>query len=335
MYGMNNYGGGYGGRGRGGGSEMIMIAACVLCCVCLCSCILGYFSNMFCGISTGLGKSCTPVESPAPEYEETMPVFTDTPGPAPGTYCNPTYAGQSRAATDPRPPLKPEACVSAPAQTGRDCFYWQTQPDSLTGLAKWVRVVDPNNPKVNAYNKSCTPNVTGPDHIDFTSPAMAGYTDNNAASLLKLFKTTNTTASTTQEMIPLITTAAKRAGVPGWGTAQSTLWVSLVGPSFIGRNIAPHITNTGQAVETVKRKLNLRSVRAATFAAMLEASVNPPNNTPDWINSTATNSWSRAPNIPGKKLPLNETGYVTYLQWASKRQIKNWPKLINNPQYLK
>lgn len=328
MYGgYNNYGMG-GGRGQGQGQEMYMImCVCCVCLVCLGSLAVAYFTGAL--GKMGIGGSTT---DPMPEdMDMATPDTAAGAGAGAGggtgvvTTCSSAYASQSRGNNDPRPALKAESCVSAGPQTGRDCYYWQTKPDPLTNLARWERVPDPNNPEQDSYNKNCKATVSGPLRVKFNDASMAGYTDNKIDDLLKLFKPKDKAAATAVSMIPLVTSTARKYGVRNWGDSQSRTWVSAVSRSFQGRNISPHINNSGLAVQTVKAKLNLATLSAATYATILEAAVNSPSNQADWINSVATNSWAKNPrSAGGRALPVNEAGYIQYLRWATKGKVRNW-----------
>lgn len=334
--GYNNYGmGGMGGmgRGQGGGMEMMMSVVCCVCCVSLLCIFAGYYFNLFCGVSKSMGKSCPADQETLPPYDPLL----DTTAPV-NTYstnmCNPTYQGQSRAANDPRPPINAAACTGQTRVTGRDCFYYAVQPDPMSGLARWVRVADEPG-KADAKNAACTPVVNCPVVIDFAATDMAGYRDNNAAPLSKKCTPVVAGGSTKTTMVPLITAAARSAGVQFnsvlWSNAHSTVWVNRMATALQGRNISAHIANTASAARTAKKKLNQQFISTQTFAAMLEAACYPITNQPDWISSVAVNSWAGLPS----SAYLSEAGLVKYMGIVSKRNLQGWSTIINSPNMLR
>ena len=328
--------GGMGRGGQGGGMEMMMSVLCCVCCVSLVCIFAGYYFNLFCGVSKSLGKGC-PADAPTntePPYDPN--VTTGPVNPYAANMCNPTYQGESRAANDPRPPINATACVGQTTRiTGGDCFYWTTQSDPMTGLARWVRVPDEPG-KADSKNAACKPTVNCPVVLDFAATDMAGYRNNNAAPLLKKCTPVVVGGATKASMVPIITAAAKSAGVVTngvkWSNAQSSLWVNRMATALAGRNISAHINNTATAAKTVKTKLNQTYISNQTFAAMLEAAVISVNNQADWISSVAINTWAGQPT----NAYLSEAGLVKYLVTVSKpRALQSWSSIINNPDALR
>lgn len=326
MYGYNNFGMG-GGYGRGGGgTEMMLLVVCCFCCVCVLSLVGGWWSNVFCGVSPAMGRACA---TPAPT-EAPVAVTTGPPSVALDT-CNKTWAGASRAANDPRPPLNAAACTSTSKVTGRDCFYWQTQADPLTQLARWVRV--PDSDTADARDGACTnPPVVCTPKIDFTK--LSGYTDNNPSDLLRVCQAATNVAAVTTAMVPALTKGANDASANakgGWSDAHSRLFIGKVQNLLRGRDLQPFINNTVLAAQkVVLPKINKRQMSRATFATMLEASLINPTNQPDWIYTTAAQLWSK----DYKRFPRTEEGWVAAIAtYIRPSRVQNWVALMDSKGY--
>jgi len=330
-------GGGYGGRGQG--TEMLVVVLCCVCCFCLASVLAGYWFNLFCGVSTSLGKSC-PSPTMAP-----MPNTNPTPGPNTNGVtvptCSTAYEGQYRAPNDPRPAINAQACVgyvpsdNSPGLTGRDCFYWQAQTDPKTLLQRWVRI--PNSTTADAKNAACTPVVNCKMVIDFNSPDLAAYSDNNPAPLEALCTPVVPQVSTAGAITTYITAQATKSkivhrtstgGAVPWTPSQSTLWTNTMLTNLQGRNITPYVQNTGTAAINLAAALNQVSIEPETFAGMLEASIKPTTNSASWINDTV-NLWkANIGSYPG------EAGFINFMQTQGAQVLHDWPKYINNPATL-
>ena len=335
MYGSNMYGmsGGMG----GGSSEMIIVVLCCICCICLSSVFAGYFFNIFCGISSSLGKSCSPAATsgpvlptgPQPTYKPSSSSSVQT--------CSQQYEGQARAANDPRPPINANACTNADRQTGSDCFYWTTVADNLTGQAKWVRVTD--TAQADSRNAACSPTVNCPLIVDFNSQSMAGYTDNNAAPLLTKCTPVRLPANTAGSIASNITKVATSSGVihrstsgsVAWTPSMSTLWTNVMKTQLQGRDYTAAIVNTGTATLTVKAALGQTTIDTATFAGMLEAAITPSSNDPAWIVDTV-NLWKGQ--IASTSKYGNEAGLIAFIQTVGGRRLQNWINIINSPAAL-
>lgn len=331
--GYNNYGGGMGGRGgqQGGGMEIMVSIACCVCCVCLLCIGLGYWFNVFCGVSKSMGKGCPADE---PRVDPTDPPDTGKPVLS-VDMCNPSFSGEKRENYDPRPAIAAAACVGQ-TRVGADCFQWTTGTDALTGLPQWVRVVDEPG-KSDRYDATCrTRTVDCDPFIDFAAQDMAGYRSNNSAALKAKCKPRVVGGGATIASLgPIITNAAKTAGaqfnrVP-WGLAHSNLWLRVVSPSLEGRVIAAHINNTAAAAIKVRKSLNQNTISNALFAAMMEAAAFPVNNQADWISSVVVNGWAAR----GLKSKNTEAGLVQYMTAAVGRRLKSWPTIIDNPAQLR
>jgi hypothetical protein len=337
---MGMGGGMGGGYGRGQGTEMMVVVLCCVCCFCLVSVLAGYWFNLFCGVSTSLGKSCTP-QTPAP----VTPSGIDTTKPADATYsvstCNTAFEGQFRAANDPRPAINAQACQGylpsdgSPGLTGRDCFYYQTATDPKTQLQRWVRI--PNSTTADAKNAACTPVVNCPMTIDFNSPGMAAYSDNNAAPLTSLCTPVQPVATTAGVIATTITKVATTSkivhrtstgGAVAWMPSQSTLWTNTMLTNLQGRNITAYVFNTGSAVVALAAALNQASIEPETYAGMLEAAIKPTTNQAEWIKDTV-NLWkANIGSYPG------EAGFINFMQTQGGQVLHNWPLYINNPATL-
>ena len=337
---MNMGMGGGGGYGRGQGTEMMVVVLCCVCCFCLVSVLAGYWFNLFCGVSTSLGKSCTP--QPTPPNTGSGDTGTPTPGPQPASFptCNTAYEGQFRAANDPRPAINAQACQGyMPSDgslglTGRDCFYWQAVTDPKTQLLRWVRV--PNSTTADAKNAACTPVVNCPMIIDFNSQGMAAYSDNNAAPLSALCTPVQPVATTAGVITNTITQTATTSkivhqastGTVPWTPRQSTLWTNTMLTNLQGRNITAYVFNTGSAAVALANTLNQASIEPETFAGMLEAAIKPTTNSASWINDTV-NLWkANRGSYPG------EAGFINFMQTQGGQVLHNWPQFINNPATL-
>jgi hypothetical protein len=332
MYGMNMYGMGMGGgMGMPGqGQEMMIISLCCLCCLC-CACLAaGYMTNMFCGISPSMGSKCQKETSaPTRSYEDEEPSRQ-----ASGTVdgCHEAYARKARTGKDPRPPIDPSACTNTSRVVGRDCYFWEAQLDPVTGLARWMRKADPEDPNADMRTGGdCAPSVQCPNFIDPKS--LAGYTESNAAALLKHCTAVQGTATTENDTVALLTREARKVGRDGWAgvnvewtAADSKRWYDRVARYVAQKDLKAYIANTGTAVTALKGKLNTRRIRKSTYAFMLEAAVRAPDNSPTTIIDV-TNRWVGTAMSTRDR---NEATFVAYLQ-ANIRGMVDWQRVLDAP----
>lgn len=323
----NGYGGmngGYGGRGGGNGQEMMIIVVCCICCLCLASIAGGYWANLFCGMSSSLGRSCSPKETAGPTYVSPP---TEPAGPTYSTStCNPTFAAAVRRGSDPRPPLNASACVNSAQITGRDGFFWTVQADPQSGLAKWVRVT--SSALADARDGTVTtPEINCPALIDFTQ--LPAYSDNNPTSLIAKCSVSPVTATTKEATVALVSSAGRRIGAGlvngGWNDINSKVWYRESAKWIGQRDLAAIVENTVKAATLVKNKLKRNQLTKATFATMLEAAVRNKDNSADYIYSVTLNwSWTGT----------NEEGYLAYLNGLHGNRLMDWSKVIDNPKYF-
>lgn len=287
---------GFGNYGRGGGGqETMMIMVCCVCCVCLLSVLGGYFTNMFCGISSSLGKSCPPKETtPPPQLPVVVPSDTEEPSVATTLQtCAKAVSKAARNSNDPRPEIQPASCQGVARMQGRDCFYWTVDKDQVTGLARWVRV---NDGDTDAYNPNCTPVVKCDTKINFTNPEMGFYREDNPSPMIKLgnckavaVTATNRTATLTQ-----LTAAAKAVGVRTynygpWDNVKSRILYDRIA-GYIGQtDMMVAINNAKRAMAYLKQPLMFSDqlVPMDAFAYTIEAAVRTLVGDSGWVYNMA------------------------------------------------
>lgn len=312
---------GYGGNmSRGGGMEMYMIIICCCCCLCALLLIGGWWGNLFCGISTSLGKSCTPKETDPP-YN---PSDDETSGPVKPAIetCNSVYGGVTRKGSDPRPPIRPDYCQGQTA-TGRDCYLWTVDADPVTQMARWVRAPDPSNPdKTDHYDGSCkSPPVKCPALIKASD--LPGYSDQNPNSLIAKCSAAQVTATNRDATLRLVSSAAKSVNAGSWTTLNSRQWYDRVVRLVGQRDLAPLLANVKVAAERVKKTLNRSVISKTVFATMMEAALRGKSNQSDWIVSV-TILWAN-------RGPKSESGYIAHLNRAvGYNKLQNWSTVIDN-----
>lgn len=333
----NGYGGGYGGQ-AGGGQEMMIVMICCVCCLCIACVAGGYFTNMFCGMGSGFGRSCTPTPAPLPPPD---PDYTGEPTEdttsAAANMCSPAYGFTARAKNDPRPQLRPEYCMGAGRQPGRDCYFWEVQSDPATGRARWIRKADPEDPKADMkYGGDCAAAVKCPSFIDPAS--LDRYSELEPGQLLKQCTAISATAVNKDDAIRVLTREARAvnanwSGTGAWTDANSKLWYDRV-TRFVGqKDLAAYFSNAGRAAKSVMAKMKVTSMRKSTFATVLEAAVRSPDNRADWIIDMTNAFLHRQPESPG---PRMEASYVGYLRAQLPRPpLQTWATLIDNPKFIR
>lgn len=282
---------GMGGAGGMGGQEMMMISCCCVVCICIAVVLMGYFTNVFCGM--GFGKSCEPEETTPPPFED-VPIDTSPPVFAPSVQtCSKVVAPIKRAANDPRPEIQAKACEGVERVTGRDCYFWTVQPDKHTNLASWVRV---NSGEFDMYDPTCTPNmkVKCASKINFDDPEMALYREDSAQKLFEVgkckpFVRTDTENKTVKAITALASkVVARTTGRGTWSTSKSKMLYDGV-ERYIGQN---DLTVTLKNVETAVKFLQNpnqfsdKSIPMHALCYMVEAACRTLNE-PDWINNMA------------------------------------------------
>lgn len=333
MYnGMGGYG--YGSGGGMQGQEMMIFVLCCVCCVCLLSLLGGWYSNIFCGVSTSLGKSC-PVNTPVPEVQDTS---NDTPGPATNNTvsntCSEAYAKTFRGPKDPRPPIRPEACQGATRTIGRDCFYWEVQSDPTTGLARWMRKTDPEDANQQVkFSGACQPTVRCSNFID--PKTLERYSESDSQALLNQCVAVTPAANNENNAIKELTKQAKAVGATwigtqAWNDTHSRVWYNQM-LRFIGqKDLKVYLANSAKAAQTLKRKLGVNSIRKGTFASILEAAVRSPDNRADWIIDVVNKYYNQT--LQG--MQRTEQYFVSYLRRLIMRPpMKQWDAIIDNPRY--
>lgn len=332
---MYNGFGGYGGYGgQGGGMEMYMIVICCCCCLCIACVVGGWYSNMFCKVSSSLGRSCKE-DPPAPAPEEPLPPSPDTDQTSSGTLtaCSEAWNREARKPNDPRPPIKAQACQGQARTLGRDCYFWEVQPDKLTGMARWMRKPDPEDSKADMRTGgACQASVRCSPLID---PAtLEQYTDGNPSALLNqcaaIGPTASNEAAAKRELTSRANSKIKQwSGTTAWNSQNSDIWYSNM-KRYVGqRDLSPYYDNALKAVENFQRKIASTSLRKATLAYVLEAAVRAPTNTPGWIIDV-TNKFLNTLNLtPRRPATTYEGMYVSYLRQFYRSTIK-WETTIDN-----
>jgi hypothetical protein len=335
MFGMGNmYGGGYGGGyGQGGGMEMMMIMICCLCCFSIISLAVGYFSNIFCGISTSLGTNCTPKDTAPPDDGRDDQPITSAPN---VETCNSARGGISRGGSDPRPPLRAEYCNNGQKVPGRDCHYWKVEADPVTQMARWVREPDPNNPNADMFDGTCRKQVQCPKKIDFTQQGLPGYNDNNPGPLIAKCSQVIPTATNESATIKYLTSVARKVnalnGGLQWTDANSRQWYNRVVRLVAQRDLAPLADNTLKAATQVKRRLGQDRISKWVFATMMEAALRGDENQADWI-FTVTMMWVNS--VSSQPRQRSEEAYVRHLAAAIKPgTLQTWRTIIDNVQFI-
>lgn len=329
--GYNNYG--YGGR-QGGGQEMMLIVLCCICCVCVVSILAGYWFNLFCGVSTSLGKSCPPKETDPPLAPE-----TGDPVPSPPTAlvdpCTAAFASERRTGSDPRPPLRAQSCMNSPTAAagvrGRDCHMWTVVADPVTQQARWMRVPEVEGVR-DKYDATCTrKEVDCPAYLNPLE--LQAYTDINPRDLINKCRAVAPTATTKNDTIRQVTAAANRignfSGAKRWTDANSEIWYSQVARFIVQKNLTTYINNVEIAANAVKNKLKITTMSKAAIAAMLEANVKGgATNEPEWIINV-TNTWVGT--LLLKPQDRTVGAYIQFLEPNVRgRKFSDWPRLIEN-----
>lgn len=329
MYNGYGYGGGYGGAGMMGGQEMMIMLLCCCCCACLISVVGGYFTNIFCKLSTSLGSKCEPDETPAPIVPETSSPSTTI---ASVDTCNAAWGKTARGVNDPRPPIRPEYCQNATRAVGRDCYLWEVQPDPVTGMGRWMRKQDTEDGKADLrYGGECTPMVTCSTMIDPVS--LEGYSETKPQPLLGQCKAVAATAGSETETIKFLTKEARRASVwkdtYAWTDSHSKRWYDRV-KRYVGqRDLSAYILNSVKAVKNLKTKMQSDRISKSTFAYILEAAVRAPDNRPEWIIDTV-NKYATTPLTTARN---SERTFVVYLRTVIRAPpLVTWEPVIDNPR---
>lgn len=329
----NGFGGGYGGYGVGGqgGMEMYMIIICCCCCLCIASVVGGWYSNVFCSVSSSMGRSCqADVPEPAP-LEEPEPMPESSPS-SMLTACSESWNRVNRDKNDPRPPIRAEACQDQTRTLGRDCYFWEVQADKLTGMARWMRKPDPEDSGADMRTgNTCQPAVKCKTVLD---PAtLEQYTDSNPAALLKQCTAVGPYATNKDAAIKELTNQAKKiqqwTGTSVWNDTNSRIWYVKM-QRYIGqRDLVPYYNNALLAVKNFQRKIGSNALRKTTLAYVLEATIRAPDNRSDWIVSV-TNKFINTLNTNSRRSSAAyEAAYVAYLkQFFTK--MTAWEATIDN-----
>ena len=327
------YGGGYG--GGQGGMEMYMIICCCICCLCIACVVGGWYSNVFCKMNSSLGRSCKePEPAPAPEVIEPPAPATDETASGALTACSEAWNRAPRSNKDPRPAIQAQACQGQTRTLGRDCYFWKVEPDKLTGMARWMRIPDPDDPgKADMRTgASCQPSVRCKPMID---PAtLEQYTDGNPAALLDQCAAIGPTATNEAAAIRELTARANRkikqwSGTSAWSNQNSDIWYRTM-KRFIGqRDLSPYYDNTLKAVENFQKKIGTTNLRKATLAYALEAAVRAPTNNAQWIVDV-TNKFLNTIALSARRASTSYEGaYVSYLR-SFFRSMTPWETTIDN-----
>lgn len=306
---MYNGFGNYRMGGAGGGQNSMMVMMCCVLCVCVLCCAIGYFTNMFCGMSKSLGRSCGQSDTPMPQYdpvEAPSDPAADSPTSALQT-CAKAISPTTRLANDPRPEVHPSSCKGVERMQGRDCFYWKVDEDPLTKLARWVRVT---NGDADMYNPACSPKVKCDTKINFDNPEMGSYREADVAPLIKWgnCKAVTATATNRDATLTQFDNAAKAltvstTGYGNWTSVKSRILYDRIS-GFIGQNdMMIAINNVKKAANHLKKSemFSDQSVPMDAYAYMIEAASRTYVEDAAWIYNMAVlmnqdvhkNLWSK------------------------------------------
>lgn len=332
-YGGGGYGGMYGGGmgGMGGGSEMYMIV-CSMCCLCIVLVVAAYFTNALCKL--GFGKSCKTEEPTSPP----PPPGTPAPPSSSVNTCSEAYGRAARGRNDPRPAIRPEYCKEETRTLGRDCYFWEVQSDPVTGMARWMRKADPDDPKADLKSGGdCTPTVKCSTSID--PKTLDGYSEIAPQALLKQCTAVAGTATTQDDTIKALTAEARGVttywtGTTAWSDVHSRIWYDRVA-RFVGqRDLKVYISNAVKATKNVMNKLTTSTISKSTFAYVLEAAVRSPENRSDWILDVVNKFNNSSLSRPAQR---SERFFVAYLvnTLAFRPPLTRWETAIDNPRYYK
>lgn len=329
--------GGYGGYGAGGGNEMMIVILCCICCLSIACLAGGYFTNIFCKVSTSLGRSCPPPETPSPPPYSPDPSETQKPGYSGGgdgsvNACSEAWGKTARAKNDPRPPIRPEYCANETRTIGRDCYFWKVDSDPVTGQARWMRIPDPDDPKADLRTGGvCTPVVQCANLID--PKTLDRYSELEPGQLLKQCTAVASTATNETDTIREITKEARNVttywtGTRAWNNTHSKIWYDRLLP-FIGqRDMKVYIANSGRAAKALMNKLKSSTMRKSTFAYILEAAVRSPENRADWILDVT----NRFVNKTLLARDRNEAAFIAHLRtFVPRPGMVIWERVIDNP----
>ena len=326
---FGNYGnmGMYGGGGRGGGGmEMMLIVICCICCLCLASIFAGYWFDMFCGISPGLGRNCKKDEEEEDDNNDNpVPPGTFEPSPMVET-CNSSRAKVVRSARDPRPELHAHMCNGATKVTGRDCFYWRVEPDPVTRMARWVRETDSD--LTDFRDGSCVKEqVRCTNRIDFSK--LQEYTDLRPESLLQQCTPVNPSADTRETTVEEITRAAGKVGVvnartSNWNSQDSMVWYDTIARKISQRSMFTIISNTQTAAISLRTALGRTQMSKVLFATMLEAALSSKTSNIDFIGDL-TRNYLGTPQSQARS-------ESSFMQWLGGivPGLTNWAAIIDN-----